>query len=130
VAFRYGKVNAEELVRSFEENYRKLYGRTVAGARPQVITWRLTGRAKGRGHQFEWGFKKGTVNSSEREIYLPLKKAYAKVPVYDRYSVAPGTALSGPLVLEERECTIVAAVNTSVSILPDLTVSVAIQEFD
>ena len=114
----------------FEEEYGKLYGRTVPGAKPQVITWRLTGKAEGRGHRFEWGVKKSNVALSGREIYLPLKKAYAEVPVYDRYSVAPGTILNGPLVLEERECTIVAAVKSTVTILPDLTVSVAIEEFD
>jgi N-methylhydantoinase A len=130
VAFPYGRIDGEELVRMFEENYEKLYGRTVPGAKPQVITWRLIGKAQGRGHQFEWAVKKTGVASGEREIYLPLKKAFGKVPVYDRYSVAPGTVLMGPLVLEERECTIVAAVKSKVSILPDLTVSVAIEEFD
>jgi N-methylhydantoinase A len=102
----------------------------VPGAKPQIITWRLTGKAQGRGHRFEWGLKKTAVASSRREIYLPLKKAYAEVPVYDRYSVAPGTVLAGPLVLEERECTIVAAVSSKVAFLADLTVSIAIEEFD
>ena len=121
------------LVRLFEENYKKLYGRTVAGAKPQVITWRLTGRAQSRGHRFEWGdhrIKKSGAGLGGREVYLPLKKTYGKVPVYQRYSVAPGTVLTGPLVLEERECTIVAAVKSRITILPDLTVSVAIEEFD
>ena len=121
------------LVRLFEENYKKLYGRTVAGAKPQVITWRLTGRAQSRGHRFEWGdhrIKKSEAGLGGREVYLPLKKTYGKVPVYQRYSVAPGTVLTGPLVLEERECTIVAAVKSRITILPDLTVSVAIEEFD
>jgi N-methylhydantoinase A len=130
VALPYGRIDGGELVRLFEENYQKLYGRTVPGARPQVITWRLTGRAKGSGLRFEWGFSKKKVASSEREIYLPLKKAYGKVKVYDRYSVSPGAVLEGPLVLEERECTIVAAVKSEVTILPDLTVSVEIKEFD
>jgi len=136
VELPYGPVSggmAEKLVRLFEENYKKLYGRTVPGAKPQIITWRLTGKAQGRGHRFEWGdqrIRKTTAGAGGREIYLPLKKAYVKVPVYDRYSVAPGTVLTGPLVLEERECTIVAAVKSKVSILPDLTVSVAIEEFD
>jgi N-methylhydantoinase A len=121
---------ADGLVNLFEENYKKLYGRTVAGAKPQVITWRLTGRAKGRGHRFEWGFRKANVKASRRPIYLPLKQSYSEVPVYDRYSVAAGTTLEGPLVLEERECTIVAGVNSKVTILPDLTVSVAIEAFD
>jgi N-methylhydantoinase A len=136
VAFPHREIDrrlANELVRLFEDNYRKLYGRTVAGAKPQVITWRLTGRAKGRGHRFEWGdqrVKKAAKAASRRSIYLPLKRAYGEVPVYERYSLAPGTTLEGPVVLEERECTIVAAVKSRVSILPDLTVSVAIEAFD
>jgi N-methylhydantoinase A len=44
--------------------------------------------------------------------------------------VSPGEVLQGPLILEERESTIVVAVAADVTILPDLTVSVAIKEFD
>jgi N-methylhydantoinase A len=123
---------ADELVNLFEENYKKLYGRTVAGAKPQVITWRLTGRAKGRSHRFEWGeqrVKKAVGAASRRSVYLPLKRAYGEVPVYERYSLPTGSVLTGPLVLEERECTIVAAVKSKVTILPDLTVSIVIEEF-
>jgi N-methylhydantoinase A len=130
VAFPYGKLTGEQLVQAFEENYARLYGRTVPGARPQVITWRLTGRAQGKGHRFEWAVEKARKAQTRRPVYLPLRKAFVEVPVYDRYSVTPGTRLTGPLVLEERECTIVAAVKSSVTILPDLTVSVAIEEFD
>jgi N-methylhydantoinase A len=132
VAFPYGPVDGDVLVRLFEANYEKLYGRTVPGARAQVITWRLIGKARARGQRFQWGDQriKQAAVPGQREVYLPLKKAYAKLPVYDRYSVAPGTVLAGPLVLEERECTIVAAVKSRVTILEDLTVSVAIEEFD
>jgi N-methylhydantoinase A len=135
VSFPYAAVDAglaSRLVELFEENYRKLYGRTVAGARPQVITWRLVGRARASGQRFEWGDQrpKGAGKPGRRPIYLPLKKAYGEVPVYDRYSLAAGTTLAGPLVLEERECTIVAAVRSKLTILSDLTVSVAIEEFD
>jgi N-methylhydantoinase A len=132
VSFPYGRIDAGELVRLFEASYERLYGRTVPGARPQVITWRLTGRAQSKGVGFAWGDQrvKAAGKPQQRDIFLPLKKAYGKAPVYDRYSVAPGTTLEGPLILEERECTIVAAVKSKVSILPDLTVSVEIQEFD
>jgi N-methylhydantoinase A len=130
VAFPYGRITGEELVQAFEQNYAKLYGRTVPGAKPQVITWRLTGRAPGKGHRFEWAVDKARKGQTRRNIYLPLQKAFAEVPVYDRYSIVPGTKVKGPLVLEERECTIVAAVKSTVTILPDLTVSVAIEEFD
>jgi N-methylhydantoinase A len=135
VALPYEPVGAktgEALVRLFESQYRKLYGRTVPGAKPQVITWRLTGRAQGRGQRFEWGDERVREGArpARREIYLPLRKAYAEVPVYERYALAPGRELEGPLVLEERECTIVVPVAAEVKILPDLTVSLTLGEFD
>ena len=74
--------------------------------------------------------KKTPGTANRRPAYLPLKQAYGEVPVYERYSLKEGTVLEGPLVLEERECTIVSAVKSRVTILPDLTVSIAIEAFD
>jgi N-methylhydantoinase A len=121
------------LLTAFEAQYEKLYGRVVPNAAPQVITWRLVGRAPAKGHHFEWGddrVKSKAVAPDRRMIYLPLKKEYAEVGVYDRYSVSPGQTLQGPLILEERESTVVVAVKADVTILPDFTVSVTIKEFD
>jgi N-methylhydantoinase A len=98
------------------------------------MTWRLTGRASREGQHFEWGDgRDGASRPAERgqrPIYLPLKGEYASVPVYDRYALAPGTSLQGPLILEERESTIVVPMRAEVSILADRTVSVQILEFD
>jgi N-methylhydantoinase A len=121
------------LLDAFEAQYEKLYGRLVPNAVPQVITWRLVGRAPTDGHHFEWGDNRvntGSAAPASRRIYLPLKRDYAEVKVYDRYSLPPGTQLQGPLILEERESTIVAAVTSEITILSDLTVSIAIKEFD
>ena len=136
VALAYERVTAatgERILQEFEAQYRKLYGRTVPGAKPQVITWRLTGRARYQGQHFEWGdrrVKTGGAQAATREIYLPLRKAFGKVAVHDRYSLPAGSRLEGPLILEERECTIVVPVKSTVEILPDLTVSVRIEEFE
>ncbi len=135
VSFPYSSITEETgafLMRLFEESYKRLYGRTVPGARPQVITWRLTGRAQARGHHFEWGTERGkeTGGQGTRTAFLSLKGRFEATPVYDRYSVSPGTVLQGPLILEERECTIVVPVKAEVAVLKDLTVSVTIQEFD
>jgi N-methylhydantoinase A len=124
---------AKTLLSVFEAQYEKLYGRLVPNAAPQVITWRLVGRAPTKGQHFEWGdnrVKPSTAAPGTRKIFIPLRKDYVEVKVYDRYSVAPGTVLTGPLILEERESTIVVAVASEVKILPDLTVSVSIKEFD
>jgi N-methylhydantoinase A len=125
---------AHQLASAFESVYTRWYGRTVPGGRPQVMTWRLTGRASREGQHFEWGDgRDGASRPAERgqrPIYLPLKGEYASVPVYDRYALAPGTSLHGPLILEERESTIVVPMRAEVSILADRTVSVQILEFD
>lgn len=124
---------ARRLLAAFETQYEKLYGRLVPNAAPQVITWRLVGCSPTTGHHFEWGddrAKSKTASSGSRKIYLPLKGRYSEVKVYDRYSLSPGEIFPGPLILEERESTIVVAVAADVTILLDLTVSVAIKEFD
>lgn len=121
------------ILKAFEEQYRKLYGRLVPNARPQVITWRLTGRAHSRGHHFEWGddrVKNTPPSRDSRAIYLPLKRAYGKVAVFDRYCVKPGQRLAGPLILEEKESTIVVPIDAEVTILPDLTVAISIKEYE
>jgi N-methylhydantoinase A len=136
VSLAYEPVSArtgEAMLAAFEAQYRRLYGRTVPGARPQVITWRLTGRARQEGHRFQWGdgrVREASAARGRREIYLPLKGAYGTVDVYERYALPPAHVLEGPLVLEERECTIVVPVKAKVEILADLTVSVTLREFD
>jgi N-methylhydantoinase A len=118
---------------TFESEYERLYGRLVPNAAPQVITWRLVGRAPTNGHHFKWGDDRVNTTPAApafRRIYLPLKSDYAEVKVYDRYSLAPGARLQAPLILEERESTIVVPVTSEVTILADLTVSVTIKEFD
>jgi N-methylhydantoinase A len=122
-----------KVLASFEAQYEKLYGRLVPNARPQVVTWRLTGRQRTSGQHFEWGDNRVKATDAlrgSRPVYLPLRGEYADVPVYDRYSVQPGQTLQGPLILEERESTIVVAVKSDVTVLADLTTSVTIKEFE
>lgn len=131
---RASSATAARIAADFDAQYARLYGRTVPGGKPEVMTWRLTGRAQSRGHHFEWGDDRvsgaGSPQRGSRPIYLPLKKAYAEVPVYERYALAPGQSLQGPLILEERESTIVVPVASEVTVLADRTVSIMIREFE
>jgi N-methylhydantoinase A len=127
-----GASSGGRLMKEFEKRYRQLYGHLVPNAAPQVITWRLTGRSVVKSHRFTWGDARATQKAlmrGKREIYLPLRRKYAPVPVYERYSLKPGTRLQGPLILEERESTLVVPVASSVKVLPDYTVSVDLKEF-
>ena len=121
------------LLREFEKRYTQLYGHLVPNAAPQVVTWRLTGRSVVRSHRFRWGDARVSVKArmrGKRDIWLPLKGRYGPVAVYDRYSLKPGTRIPGPVILEERESTLVVPVRADVRILPDYTVAVTIKEFD
>ena len=125
-----GKSSASRVVDEFERRYRQLYGHLVPNAAPQVITWRLTGRSIMKTHRFTWGDARGSPQAlmrGKRDIYLPLKRKYAPVPVYERYSLKPGTRLKGPLILEERESTLVVPVAANVTVLSDYTVCVDIK---
>jgi N-methylhydantoinase A len=124
---------AKSLLKEFEKRYALLYGHLVPNAAPQVVTWRLTGRSVVRSHRFIWGDTRVSPKArmrGKREIWLPLKRRYGPVPVYDRYSLKPGTRVAGPVTLEERESTLVVPVRADVRILPDYTVSVMIKEFE
>ena len=117
------------LLGEFERRYRQLYGHLVPGAAPQVVTWRLTGRSRVKDLRFHWGDARVSsrpVLRGRRGIWLPLKRRYGPVPVYDRYSLKPGTRLAGPVVLEERESTLVVPVPAEVEVLADYTVSITI----
>jgi N-methylhydantoinase A len=119
------------LLREFERRYRQLYGHLVPNAAPQVVTWRLTGRSVVRSHRYTWGDARVSarpVLRGRRDIWLPLKGRFGPVAVYDRYSLKPGTRIAGPVVLEERESTLVVPVPAAVRVLPDYTVSVTIAE--
>jgi len=123
---------AKDLLKEFEKRYKQLYGHLVPNAAPQVVTWRLTGRSVVKSHKFTWGDTRVSAQAvmrGKREIWLPLKRKYAPVPVYDRYSLKPGTRVSGPVILEERESTLVVPVAADVRVLPDYTVSITIKEF-
>jgi N-methylhydantoinase A len=123
---------APVLLKEFEQRYRQLYGHLVPNAAPQVVTWRLTGRSVVKSHRFTWGDARISAKPQmrgRREIWLPLKRKYAPVPVYDRYSLKPGTRINGPVILEERESTLVVPVAAAVRVLPDYTVSITIKEF-
>jgi N-methylhydantoinase A len=134
VALPYADIDPElapEIRTGFEENYRALYGSIVPDAHPQVVTWRLSGKSELAAKRFAWAEDRtgqDGVEPRRRRIYLPLKGDYGEVPVYRRYELSPGTTLDGPLVLEERESTLVVPFPARVDILPDLTVSVAFGE--
>jgi N-methylhydantoinase A len=102
----------DEIERRFEDAYRALYGHTVRATPIDVVSWRVvaTGprprlalpRAQGAPGAAADAARKGL-----RRAWVPEGKAFAEVPVYDRYALAAGVRLQGPAIVEERESTVV-----------------------
>ena len=116
--------------RRFERAYAELYGQAVPGGVPQLITWRLTGATRRRNPPFRLTNQVPSTGAARpggtRRMFLPARSSFASVPVYDRYALPAKTQLHGPLILQERESTVVVPRPAVVEILPNLTVSIVL----
>jgi N-methylhydantoinase A len=57
----------------------------------------------------------GPAEKGERQVYFP-ETGFAPCKVYNRYALSPGSEFRGPAVVEERESTVVAGPDTTLSI--------------
>jgi N-methylhydantoinase A len=98
--------DAAEIKKAFDLAYRAQYGFTPSHVPVEVVSWRLTAR--------------GPLVPFHAAISLPSEPGKAKkarkvhlwtndqlVPVYDRMTLAKGQKIDGPVIIEERETTIV-----------------------
>ena len=102
----------------FLERYDELFGRRITGVAVETVTWRLT--ASGPTPNVNLNFRgqridAGAAEKGERQVHFP-ETGFASCKVYNRYGLAAGTKLRGPVVVEERESTVVAGPDTTVSI--------------
>lgn len=103
-----GPDSIAEIVTAFEARYKVLFGHTVPDTPIDVMSWRVT--AIGPKPSFllpTSGEQGGDPVKGYRSIYLPEQKEFADVPVLDRYQLRSGQDLEGPVIIEERESTVV-----------------------
>lgn len=114
---------APELARQFEENYARLYGRSVPHGRPMVIAWRMIGREPIKTQRF-LRMSSGAASAAvkTRKMFDPQQGAFADAKVYKRDTLAAGDVLHGPLMIEETESTFVVPFAVPVRILDDLSI--------
>ncbi len=98
--------DVERLRASFEKAYEALYGIRLAGMDVEVVSWRTSahGPPVNRDHRTALPTAPGRPKGERRVLF---ESGSAKVPVYDRASLAAGQALEGPAAVEERDTTIV-----------------------
>ena len=114
----------------FLERYDELFGRRITGVPVETVTWRMT--ASGPTPNITLNFEgqridTGAAEKGERQVYFP-ETGFAPCKVYNRYGLAAGTEFRGPAVVEERESTVVAGPDTTLSIDGNLNLIIDIHQ--
>ena len=102
--------NVETILQSFYSVYQELYSRYLTDLPIETVSWRVAvsgPRPKIQLKKLESGSQGGSGLKKKRLVYFPEYKGFKECPVYDRYRMGPGTTLTGPAVVEERESTLV-----------------------
>jgi N-methylhydantoinase A len=109
----------EALRERFESEYERLYGRTAKGNPIEAVNWRVVASAPPPVvplEQFGAADSSRPASPRERAIYLPETGRFDTVPVFDRYALVSGFEHDGPMIIEERESTIVVGTDSRVSV--------------
>jgi N-methylhydantoinase A len=106
-----------ELTVLFSQSYRNLYKRHLTHVPVEAITWRLTASEPVSVPELNYEFSQSPEIhdriKTTRPVYLFEYESFVDVPVYDRYSLTPGFTCKGPVLIEERESTVVVGPNCS-----------------
>lgn len=100
-----------DIMRSFEETYRRLYERLSESVPVEIINWRVVSSSPAPQVHLQAGEDEHTVAHTARKgsrlAYFPELGGYHETPVYNRYGLLPGTGFNGPAIVEERESTVI-----------------------
>jgi N-methylhydantoinase A len=102
--------NVETIAQSFYSVYQGLYSRYLIGVPIETVSWRVAvsgPRPQVQLKKLERSLQEGSILKNKRPVYFPEYRGFNECPVYDRYRMGPGTTLTGPAVIEERESTLV-----------------------
>ena len=108
---------SETIEERFRERYASIRGNVVLGVAVEVTTWRVVGSADTLTlERYARPSDHGDPHKGERRIFCQDVESSTVVPVYDRHRLEPGWSSSGPLIIEERESTLVVPVASEVAV--------------
>ncbi len=121
--------SATALTGLFEDEYARLYHKTVPGGVPEAVTWRVSGGSRSEVKHFRLAAPPAAVDEGARRVlYRPDLRRYEDAPVYERYAQRPGRTLRAPLVMVEPESTLVVPYPATVTVLESGTIEVVLEE--
>jgi N-methylhydantoinase A len=101
---------ASKISASFEETYRRLYGRLGPPVAIEIINWRVLTSGPNPKVRLDIALQADAevnVRKKARVAYFPELGGFVETPVFNRYGLAPGASIDGPAVIEERESTVI-----------------------
>jgi len=104
----------------FDAVYQKLYGRTYPETPVEFVTFKV--RASLPERPFRIPSLKNTAKSiedcrkGERPAFSLIKKEYIPYQVFDRFKLFAGAVLNGPVIIEEKESTIIVGEDAKASV--------------
>jgi len=113
-------VKKKDVRKRFDEIYEKLYGRTYPDSPVEFINFRV--RASLPEHLLKLpkiDKKTGLLDDAvkgQRQAYSGIAKDFISYTVYDRYKLFTGAEFKGPAIIEERESTVIAGEDASISV--------------
>ena len=114
------RIREEEVLGRFDRIYETLYGKTYPDARVEFINFKVRASLPVRMLRFPKLEKKiSSLNDTikgRRPAYSGIAGDFISYTVYDRYKLFPGAKFHGPAIIEERESTVIAGEDASVSV--------------
>ncbi len=112
-----------EVLGAFEAEYRRIYGLTIPDVGIEAVTWRLSAVAEGvtvEPVELAAGVADPTPVAS-RPIAFVRGAPPDDTPVHKRHHLAAGATMDGPMIIEERETTVVIRPGWTVTVGADGT---------
>ncbi|MCP4296348.1 MAG: hydantoinase/oxoprolinase family protein [Proteobacteria bacterium] len=116
----FGEWKVSDIRNLFDEEYKRLYGRTYPETQVEFVTFKV--RASLPERPFKLPKLKTSAEKIEdcikgvRQAFSVNKKEFIPFTVYDRQKLFSGARFSGPAIIEERESTIVAGEDAEISV--------------
>jgi N-methylhydantoinase A len=107
------------LARAFADTYRARFDRTLDGMPVEVVSWRLRALSPAVVERVELtrpDAARVDAAPTTRPAYFAEAGGYVPTPVVQRTSLGPGAQLTGPVLIEEAESTIVVGPSGSVRV--------------
>ena len=100
-----------ELPGRFAQTYSAIFGMNFSDRAVEFVAWKVEVQGSVPGGDAAYRLRssgpRGSALMAHRAAYFPEAGGYVDCPIYDRYALAPGTAIDGPALVEEAESTCV-----------------------